>query len=72
MPRWCSPFALKLDTTMTGGVGHLNFEALRQLGAKEMVRGMPHIDQVEQICDTCVLTKQRRLLFPHQASYCAQ
>ena len=52
--------------------GHLNFEALRQLGAKEMVRGMPHIDHVEQFCDTCVLTKQRRLLFPHQASYCAK
>jgi hypothetical protein len=38
--------------------GHLNFEALSQLGAKEMVRGMPHIDHVEQFCDTCMLAKQ--------------
>jgi hypothetical protein len=44
--------------------GHLNFEALRQLGSKEMVRGMPHVDHVEQFYDTCVLTKLWRLPFP--------
>jgi hypothetical protein len=49
--------------------GHLNFEDLRQLGSKEMVRGMPYVDHVEQFCDTCVLTKLRRLPFPHQASF---
>jgi hypothetical protein len=49
--------------------GHLNFEDLRQLGSKEMVRGMPHVDHVEQFRDTCVLTKLRRLPFPHQASF---
>jgi hypothetical protein len=37
-----------------------------------MVQGMPHIDHVEQFCDTCALTKQRRLLFPHQVSYGAK
>nr|CCI55340.1 PH01B019A14.9 [Phyllostachys edulis] len=52
--------------------GHLNFEALRQLGSKEMVRGMPHVDHVEQFCDTCVLTKLRRLPFPRQASFRAK
>jgi hypothetical protein len=49
--------------------GHLNFEALKRLSAKEMVRGLPCIDHVDQFCDVCVLTKQRRLPFPHQASF---
>jgi hypothetical protein len=44
--------------------GHLNFEALKRLSAKEMVRGLPCLDHVEQFCDVCVLTKQRRLPFP--------
>ena len=52
--------------------GHLNFEALKQLGNKEMVQGMPRVEHVEQFCDTCVLTKQRRLLFPRQASFRAK
>jgi hypothetical protein len=52
--------------------GHLNFEALKRLSAKEMVRGLPCLDHVEQFCDVCVLTKQRRLPFPHQASFRAK
>jgi hypothetical protein len=45
--------------------GHLHFEAMKQL-SKEMVCGMPH---VEQLCDTCVVTKQKRRPFLRQASY---
>jgi hypothetical protein len=45
--------------------GHLNFEALKRRSAKEIVRGLSCLDHVEQFCDVCVLTKQRRLLFPH-------
>lgn len=41
--------------------GHLNFEALKLIGNKEMMRGMPRVDHVEQFCDTYVLTKQRQL-----------
>nr|AAK26118.1 putative gag-pol polyprotein [Oryza sativa Japonica Group] len=52
--------------------GHLNFGALKQLGNKEMVQGMPRVEHVEQFCDTCVLTKQRRLPFPRQASFRAE
>ncbi|WVZ54331.1 hypothetical protein U9M48_005143 [Paspalum notatum var. saurae] len=44
--------------------GHLHFEALKRLSANEMVRGLPSLDHVEQLCDVCVLTKQRRLPFP--------
>jgi transposase InsO family protein len=52
--------------------GHLNFEALKQLGNKEMAQGMPRVEHVEQFCDTCVLTKQRWLPFPRQASFHAK
>jgi transposase InsO family protein len=52
--------------------GHLHFEALKRLGAKGMVRGLPSLDHVEQFCDVCVLTKQRRLPFPQQSSFRAK
>lgn len=47
--------------------GHLNFRALRDLGRKEMVVGMPVVEHVEQVCDGCTLGKQHRTPFP-QAS----
>jgi transposase InsO family protein len=49
--------------------GHLNFEALKRLSAKEMVRGLPCLDHVEKFCDVCMLTKQRLLPFPQQSSF---
>jgi transposase InsO family protein len=42
---------------------------LKRLSAKEMVRGLPCLDHVEQFCDVCVLTKQRQLPFPQQSSF---
>ena len=52
--------------------GHLHFEALKRLGATEMVRGLPCLDHVEQFCDICVMTKQRRLPFPQRTSFRAK
>ena len=49
--------------------GHLHFEALKQLGKKEMVRGMPCIDHIEQLYDTCVVTKLKCWPFRRLASY---
>jgi transposase InsO family protein len=49
--------------------GHLNFRSLRELGAKEMVDGIPLIRRMEQVCDGCALGKQHRTPFP-QASTC--
>src|SRR4051812_47765199 len=49
--------------------GHLHFEALKRLGATEMVRGLPCLDHVEQFRDICVMTKQRRLPFPQRMSF---
>ena len=37
--------------------GHLHFDALKRLGAKEIVRGLPCLDHVEQLYDVCMLTK---------------
>jgi hypothetical protein len=49
--------------------GNLHFEALQKLGREQMVRGMPQIDHVEQLCDTCMVTKHKRRRFARQASY---
>jgi hypothetical protein len=49
--------------------GHLNFRALRDLGRKEMVEGMPVIDHVEQVCDGCTLSKQHRTPFPQASNF---
>jgi transposase InsO family protein len=49
--------------------GHLHFKALRKLGREQMVHGMPQIDHVKQLCDTCVVTKHKWRPFPRQASY---
>ncbi len=52
--------------------GHLYFDALRRLARQDMVRGLPQIDQVEQLCDCCVITKQRRSPFPWRSLFCAE
>ncbi|WVZ70675.1 hypothetical protein U9M48_019318 [Paspalum notatum var. saurae] len=52
--------------------GHLHFEALKRLSANEMVRGLPCLDHVEQLCDVRVPTKRRRLPFPHPPSFRAK
>jgi transposase InsO family protein len=37
-----------------------------------MVRGLPLINHVEQVCDSCLAGKQRRLPFPSEAKYRAK
>ncbi|WVZ94772.1 hypothetical protein U9M48_040631 [Paspalum notatum var. saurae] len=49
--------------------GHLNFRGLRRLAQEEMVRGLPQIEHVDQVCDSCLAGKQRRLAFPTEAKY---
>jgi hypothetical protein len=49
--------------------GHLHFDALRKLARDDMVRGLPEIEHIEQLCDCCVATKQRRTSFPAAAKY---
>ena len=51
--------------------GHLNFQALRRLSSQSMVRGLPSVDHVNQLCDSCLVGKQKRTPFPQQSAYCA-
>jgi len=52
--------------------GHLNFQSLRKLAREDMVKGLPAIDYVDQVCEDCVLAKQRRTPFPQAAKFRAQ
>lgn len=47
--------------------GHLHFAALRKMGRDNLVKGMPLLSQVEQICEACLAGKHRRTPFPRQA-----
>ena len=47
--------------------GHLHFATLRKMGRDGLVRGMPLLTQVEQVCDACLAGKHRRAPFPRQA-----
>ena len=47
--------------------GHLSSDALDRL--EKMVTGLPHIDHAGELCDSCLVGKQRRLLFPKTAKY---
>ena len=49
--------------------GHLNFCALQKLEWEGMVRGLPHIDHVDQVCNSCLAGKQWRMAFPGEARY---
>jgi hypothetical protein len=48
---------------------HQNFDGLERLAKKGMVRGLPHVDHVEQLCEACLVGKQRRAPFPLKAKY---
>jgi transposase InsO family protein len=50
-------------------LGHTNFRPLEKMGRLEMVHGLPPISHTEQFCDTYVLTKHRRGVFPKQSKY---
>ncbi|KAI9156917.1 hypothetical protein LWI28_014078 [Acer negundo] len=47
--------------------GHLNFENLKQLGSKKMVKGLPNIHHLNEMCESCVLSKQHRNSFGKEA-----
>jgi hypothetical protein len=49
--------------------GHLNFQALRKLGRVDMVRGLPVINHINQICEDYVLAKQKRMSFSKATKY---
>jgi hypothetical protein len=52
--------------------GHLNFDAMCRLVQGDMVLEMPSVEHVDQVCDGCLVGKQRRTLFPTEANYHAR
>ncbi|WVZ53904.1 hypothetical protein U9M48_004791 [Paspalum notatum var. saurae] len=50
-----------------GRYGHLGFDNLRKLAQEGLVRGLPELEHVNQVCDGCLVGKQRRSPFPAQA-----
>ena len=53
-------------------MGHLNFQAMRTLASKEMVRGLPVLTQVNQLCEGCMAGKQRQTPFPAKMEHKAE
>ncbi|KAF2284368.1 hypothetical protein GH714_021152 [Hevea brasiliensis] len=51
--------------------GHLNFNSLRKLSRRGMVKGLPSIDQVDKLCDGCLVGKQHRTSFPKKSEFIA-
>jgi hypothetical protein len=51
---------------------HLNFHGLKRLFEGELVKGLPHIDHVDQVCDSCLTGKQRRATFPTVTKFRAE
>lgn len=49
--------------------GHANFTALRKMGREQLVRGLPLVKQVEQVCEACLAGKHRRSPFPQSTEY---
>ncbi|KAF8672420.1 hypothetical protein HU200_049631 [Digitaria exilis] len=47
--------------------GHLHFAVLRKMGREGLVRGLPLLSQVEQVCEACLAGKHRQAPFPRQA-----
>ena len=46
--------------------GHTNFAVLRKMGREGLVRGLPILSQVEQLCEACLAGKHLRTPFPNQ------
>jgi hypothetical protein len=51
---------------------HVRFGHLHDLGAKNMVRGMPIVQLPEKFCEGCALGKMHRTPFPRASTFRAQ
>jgi hypothetical protein len=50
-------------------LGHLGFQALKKMASQQMVNGLPRIEQIDQLCDGCLMGKHRRMPFLEKAEY---
>lgn len=47
--------------------GHINFTVLKKMSRETVVRGLPLLTQVDQVCEACLVGKHRRAPFPRRA-----
>ncbi|XP_074363905.1 uncharacterized protein LOC141704579, partial [Apium graveolens] len=52
-------------------LGHVNFKAMKLMSSTNMVHGMPAINQPDEICTGCLMSKQIRKMFPNQSKFSA-
>lgn len=52
--------------------GHLNYGSLKLLATKNMVEGLPQINEEEGVCEECQFGKQHRNPFPSHSSWQAE
>jgi hypothetical protein len=45
-------------------LGHLHFDGLKKMADGGLVRGLPRIENADELCEACLAGKQRRLPFP--------
>ena len=50
-------------------LSHVNMAALRKIATEELVRGLPEVGQVDQLCEACLLGKQKWLPFPKKLEH---
>jgi hypothetical protein len=50
-------------------IGHQSFGALQRMSPTGMVRGLPAVAHVDQLCEACLAGKQRRSPFPQIAKF---
>ncbi|CAA7408159.1 unnamed protein product [Spirodela intermedia] len=53
-------------------LGHVNMTALRKMAREDLVRGLPAVGPVDQLCEACLAGKQKRSPFPQQGEYRAR
>ncbi|KAM1470398.1 hypothetical protein ACFX11_041122 [Malus domestica] len=50
-------------------LGHLHFRGLQQLKNKEMVHGLPVLEEMDEVCEGCQFGKQHREWFPKNQAW---
>ncbi|KAD7116502.1 hypothetical protein E3N88_03770 [Mikania micrantha] len=50
-------------------LGHLNFEAIRKMSKEGLAKGIPKVEHKSQVCEACLVGKQKQLPFPPQAKF---
>nr|GEV11323.1 zinc finger, CCHC-type [Tanacetum cinerariifolium] len=58
----------EIDEKISGRLGHLNFDSIKQMTQKKLVEGIPIINHKNQVCNACLLGKHSRALFPNQTN----